>query len=71
MQKRGVEMEEIFNVKTIGVKYICDSCKEGEMQQTGKMKMYDNHANFIHKCDNCGHEIELREKYPLVRYEQM
>lgn len=64
-------MEETFRVKPIGVKYICDFCGKGEMNQTGEMKMYENHVNFIHTCDNCYKEIELKQKYPLIRYEQI
>ncbi|MED2129060.1 hypothetical protein P4V88_26680 [Bacillus thuringiensis] len=30
-------MEQRFEVKPIGVKYICDSCEEGEMIYTGEM----------------------------------
>lgn len=64
-------MEETFPVKPIGVKYICDFCKIGQMQQTGQMNIHENIATFTHKCENCGKEIELKEKYPLIRYEQI
>lgn len=62
-------MEISFSVKPVGIKYVCDSCEIGEMKQTGEMKMHSTHATFIHKCDNCLNEIELKEKYPLIRYE--
>ncbi|MEK3821360.1 hypothetical protein MKY20_20005 [Cytobacillus sp. FSL W8-0315] len=62
-------MEERFIVKPVGVKYICDYCKAGEMQATGEIKMYEKYANFIHKCKKCFKKKELKEKYPLIRYE--
>lgn len=64
-------MEKTFEVKPIGIRYICDVCKKGEMHQTEKMKMYEHHATFVHKCSNCGQELELKEKYPTIRYEQV
>jgi hypothetical protein len=64
-------MEKEFEVKSVGVKYTCDECWIGEMTPTGKIKMYENHATFIHKCNNCNVEKELLEKYPLIRYEKI
>lgn len=64
-------MERQFKVKPVGIKYICDKCKEGEMNQTGQMQMYDDYATFIHKCSHCEHKLELKEKYPLIRYKQI
>ena len=64
-------MEEKFDVSPIGIRYICDSCNNGEMLPTGEMNMYENHATFIHKCKTCKNEKELMEKYPLIRYEQI
>lgn len=64
-------LEKTFEVKPIGVRYICDVCNKGEMSQTGQLKMYEHHATFVHKCNNCKHELELNEKYPLIRYEQI
>lgn len=62
-------MEKEFDVKPVGVKYICDACKNGEMKPIGKMKTYENHAGFVHECDSCKTEMELRDRYPLIRYE--
>jgi hypothetical protein len=62
-------MEVTFAVKPVGVKCLCDSCKLGEMSYTGTMKMHSTCAIFVHKCENCLLEVELKEKYPLIRYE--
>lgn len=67
--ERGGVMEEYVEVKPIGVEYICDFCDRGKMINTGDIKMYENHATFIHRCEKCGVLKELPEKYPLIRYE--
>lgn len=64
-----IYLEKTFEVKPIGVKYICDSCEKGEMRTTGKMKMFETHAEYHHTCDTCGAESDLPEKYPLIRYQ--
>lgn len=64
-------LEVTFDVKPIGINYICDSCQKGEMNQTGEVKMYEHHATFVHKCSNCSEKKELKEKYPLIRYQQI
>ncbi|HDR7324532.1 hypothetical protein CON85_23610 [Bacillus toyonensis] len=64
-------MEQKFAVKPVGVKYVCDSCKGGDMVVTSNMKMLEDHIEYIHKCNRCGLERGLNDKYPLVRYEQV
>lgn len=64
-------MERNFEVKPIGVKYICDKCGDGEMLPTGKMKMFETHALYPHICNKCATEKDFIEKYPLIRYEFM
>lgn len=61
-------MEQNFDVKPIGVKYICDDCLKGEMVPTGKHDFYPEHMEFEHQCNNCGIKIKLHDKYPLIRY---
>ncbi|PEE81755.1 hypothetical protein [Bacillus toyonensis] len=64
-------MEQKFAVKPVGVKYICDSCKLGEMVLTNNMKIFEKHIEYVHKCKSCGAERRLNDKYPLIRYEQV
>lgn len=64
-------MEEKFLVKPVGVKYICDSCKVGEMLPTGNNNWSSNPPKFEHKCTHCYTKVLLNEKYPLIRYENM
>jgi DNA polymerase III alpha subunit (gram-positive type) len=66
-----LQLEKSYEVKPIVIKYICDSCNLGEMLPTGKMKMFETHALFIHKCEKCGVEHDFFEKYPLIKYEDI
>lgn len=65
--------EYTYPVKPIGVDYACDKCHNGKMTYV-KMVFSGPPENrqtmFHHKCSNeqCGHEQELAEKYPTVRF---
>lgn len=61
-------MERKFTVKPVGVKYICDSCGEGEMIYTGDI-IFSDPPKFKHTCSNCDINQNYSEKYPLVRYQ--
>ncbi|HZH60698.1 MAG TPA: hypothetical protein VEY70_14215 [Metabacillus sp.] len=61
-------MEITFEVKPIGVKYVCDSCGEGEMVPNGKND-FKYEVKIGHTCSKCGLEKDFAEKYPLIRYE--
>lgn len=64
-------MEKEFLVKPIGIKYICDTCNEGEMIPTGENNWLTNPPNFNHKCNKCGKELLLSDKYPIIRYKEI
>ncbi len=61
-------MIKTCNVKCYGEKYICDKCKEGEMLATGDNIMLTMPPKFKHKCNKCGEETYLLEKYPAIRF---
>lgn len=61
-------MEKEYFVIPVGVKYICNFCGGGEMIPTNKNNWSVDPPNFEHKCNNCGKEILLNEKYPTIRY---
>jgi len=61
--------EQKFEVKPVGVAYVCDACGEGEMQQVGKLHYEAEKVLFPHTCNHCGHKQDFYEKYPLVRFE--
>lgn len=64
-------MEKEFPITPIAVKYICDNCKEGEMIPTGENIYLTEPMQFKHKCNKCGEEIILHEKYPVIRYKSI
>lgn len=61
-------MEETFKVQPIGIKYICDLCKIGEMIPSGNNNWSSSLPKIEHKCNYCGNKIFLNEKYPIIKY---
>lgn len=49
------------------VKYYCDC--GAEMESTGVMLMSDP-PKFVHKCISCNTTASLKERYPLIRWEE-
>jgi DNA-directed RNA polymerase subunit RPC12/RpoP len=69
-KKEGINgMEETFDVKPVGVKYICDKCGKGEMLPTGRNDWSANPPLLEHECNYCGTKMKFHEKYPLIRYQ--
>ncbi|UOK49472.1 hypothetical protein KU891_29105 (plasmid) [Bacillus tropicus] len=64
-------MEQTFEVRPFGVKYICDSCGEGEMLHTGEIKWRSSPPELAHECNQCGHKEYFHDKYPLIRWESL
>jgi hypothetical protein len=60
--------EERFEMKPYGVRYKCNC--GGEMIPTGKMLM-SNPPQFPHECKECREVVNLKEKFPTVRWETM
>lgn len=60
-------MEREFDVKPIGIKYICDVCSKGEMLPNGKND-FRHSVEIGHTCSYCGEEQKFVVKYPLTRY---
>ena len=65
--------ERDFEVKAIGVDYVCDACGTGTMQQNGKMITEGILANDLgpkwpHKCTACGHTANLDASYPFIKH---
>lgn len=63
--------ERTYEVRTVGVDYICDDCNSGVMEQTGVMLLSNpNTPQWSHKCNHCGATKNLWQKYPTVRWER-
>lgn len=46
------------NVKVVLIKYICDKCGKGQMQETGTV-LGTYPERYVHKCDHCAEEISF------------
>lgn len=55
--------EKEFEVKTVGIDYVCDVCGVGTMSHTG-IVLSSNPPQYPHKCWNCGHEQTYYSRYP-------
>jgi hypothetical protein len=57
-------------VRTIRVTMPCpaEGCA-GEMRHTG-LTLTSNPPWFVHRCPVCGHEDQLRRRYPVLEYEE-
>jgi|JI10StandDraft_1071094.scaffolds.fasta_scaffold883266_3 DNA-directed RNA polymerase subunit RPC12/RpoP len=62
--------ERTYEVRTIGVDYLCDKCGDGLMEHTGIMLMSDP-PKYPHKCNRCGTVMDFFQKYPTVRWERL
>ena len=65
------ENEELFEVKPIGVKYICPFCNEGEML----LDINSNNETFAsmynHRCNSCGKLLLLPRVYPYIEWNKV
>ena len=59
--------EKEFNIKPMGVKYICEYCNEGEMKFSAPNNEYESLYNHI--CDKCNGELSLPKIYPYIKWE--
>lgn len=57
-----------FEVEPYGVDYKCDKCNEGVMCYNGGNIKLSDPPKYTHRCNNCGHEQDFIEKYPVIRY---
>jgi hypothetical protein len=59
--------EQEYDLRPVGVRYVCDKCGVGVMTPTGTM-LCSYPPQWPHKCDHCGIIENMQEKYPTVRY---
>lgn len=67
-------MERRYEVRTYGVRYICDACGRGEMVALQGAQAYVQEGGRIlirHACVACHQMAVFGEKYPTVRYEDV
>jgi len=67
-------MEKRYDVRSFGVRYICDRCGQGEMLALqGTQAYYQDNGRILvrHVCNVCHQMGSFSEKYPTVRYEDI
>lgn len=59
--------EREFPIEQVGVEYVCDTCQQGTMHVSGNL-LLTHPMKWPHRCNKCGAEEALIEKYPIVRF---
>lgn len=65
--------EEAFEVRPIGIRYICEHCHEGEMvvdNSDGQFlnTVLTNPPLIPHRCTKCGGTLMLPRSYPYIEW---
>ena len=66
------EHERKFEVRPVGVQYICEFCNEGQMLVQHRVVKIEDIAGphmFDHVCNNCGKHMQLPQAYPKIEWE--
>jgi len=54
-------------IRPLQIDYKCDICNQGFYRLI--QSLFDAEPpQFLHECDNCGHQQCFTEKYPTIRY---
>ena len=67
------EHERIVELKPIGIKYICESCNEGEMIVDNREPIvvpFGGRIDYLrpHVCNKCGMKMQLPKSYPYIEW---
>lgn len=54
----------------VRIDFICPKCGNGKLQRVHKHHMLPDNAPYLHKCDKCDHQEQLKESYPHIIYEE-
>jgi len=63
--------EEMFSAYAIGVRYICEHCKEGEMRacpDKDGIQKFNETGLCKHLCTKCNGELLLPRGYPIIEW---
>ena len=65
--------ERTFDIKPVGVKYICEFCNEGEMVYENNQPIFVETINtqpvmHSHVCTKCGKTMLLPKMYPYIEW---
>lgn len=62
--------ERTYEVRPLGVEYVCDSCNTGVMIPTG-LSQLTSPQRWEHRCAHCGVVQTLFQTYPTIRWERL
>lgn len=69
MDNKLNEHEQLFPIYPVGVKYICEFCKNGEMQvDTSEPMLACDPPLIAHRCNKCGKIMHLPKQYPYIEW---
>lgn len=65
--------ERSFEIRPVGVKYICEFCNEGEMRYKNDQPIMVEALNTSpmlhnHVCTKCGKTMKLPKVYPYIEW---
>jgi len=65
--------EQKFELKVVGVDYVCDRCNKGHMLPNSNSMLMSDPPKFQHACNNpdCKNVQWFTERYPTVRHERV
>ena len=63
--------EREFELRPVGVDYICDKCNTGVMELSGNMMLTTHPPLYPHQCNACGHMQNFDQKYPTVKHKRV
>lgn len=62
--------ERDYDVRPVGVEYVCDECGVGLMMHTN-MAIMSNPPQYPHHCSDCGAVKNLEQMYPMLKWERV
>lgn len=60
--------ERTFEVKAVGVEYLCPVCKEGTMEALAGIALTTSPPLYPHSCTKCNSAQNLPVRYPTYRF---
>ena len=66
--------EKLFNVRPVGIRYICELCGKGEMKvdtSPDAQILMSNPPLIPHVCTSCGGKMSLPKQYPYIEWEEI
>ena len=63
--------EREFEVRIVGIDYICDECNSGVMGNRDGIMLMSNPPQWTYVCNHCGHVQTLAAGYPRIEHKRV